>query len=74
MIILSIIKLWVYESNRTHEDCKGNSGYAMSIDKGAIVGFYKKQKLNTKRFIETEIVGVDDAQIFKKIWQQCALK
>ena len=39
---LSIIKWWVDASNRTHMDCKGRSGYVMSLGKDAIVILSKK--------------------------------
>jgi hypothetical protein len=58
---LSVIKWWVDASDRTHMDCKGHSGYAMSLGKGAVVSYSKKQKINTKSSTETELVGMDDA-------------
>jgi len=58
---ISIIKWWVDTSDRTHMDCKGHSGYAMSLGKGIVVSFLKKYKLNAKSTMETELVGADDA-------------
>ena len=67
MDILSIIKWWVDASDITHMDCKGHSIYAMSIGKGDIIIFYKKQNLKTKSSTETELVGADDA-LLKVFW------
>ena len=41
--------------------CKCYSGYAMSLGKGAIVCFSKKQMLNTNSSTDIELVGADDA-------------
>ena len=39
---VSIIKWWLDASGRTHMDCKGRSGYVMSLGKDAIVILSKK--------------------------------
>eukprot|EP00804_Cyclotella_cryptica_P001128 CCRYP_008414-RB/>CCRYP_008414-RB protein AED:0.57 eAED:0.57 QI:0/-1/0/1/-1/0/1/0/240 len=44
-----------------HWDCKGQTGAAMTMGRGAILSYSWKQKLNTKSSTETELVGVDDA-------------
>ena len=42
-------------------DCKGHSGYSMSLVKGDIFSFYRKQKLNNNSSTLIEIVVADDA-------------
>ena len=44
----------------THWDCKSNTGMIMSLGKGAVMSFSKKQKLNTRSSTEAELVGIDD--------------
>ena len=48
-------------SHAVHWDCKGQTGAGMTLGKGAITSFSRKQKINTKSSTESEIVGVDDA-------------
>jgi hypothetical protein len=48
-------------SHGTHVDCKGHTGAAMTLGKGAAISFSRKQKINTRSSTETEVVGVDDA-------------
>ncbi len=43
-----------------HWDCKGQTGAAMTMGKGAVLSYSWKQKINTKSSTETELVGVDD--------------
>jgi hypothetical protein len=58
---LSQVKWWVDASYNTHEDCKGQTGAMMSLGKGAVVSFSRKQKLNVRSSCEGELVGIDDA-------------
>ena len=58
---LSIIKWWVDTYDRIHMDCKGHSGYAMSLGNGTLASLSKKQKLNMKNTTEMEMVGAGDA-------------
>jgi len=58
---LSVIKLWIDAPDRTHMDCKGHTGYAMYFGKGAMVSYLRKQKINTKRSTEPDLMGMDDA-------------
>ena len=39
---------------------ESQTGATMSLGKGSIFSFSKKQKLNTKSSTEAELVGVDD--------------
>ena len=52
---LSIIKWWIVTSDRTHMDCKGHSGYTMSLGSGTGISFSKKQKLNMKMKSTTDM-------------------
>ena len=48
-------------SHGVHWDCKGQTGAGMTLGRGAVVSFSRKQKINTRSSTESEIVGVDDA-------------
>ena len=54
-------KWQVDASHGTHVDCKGQTGAALTLGKGAAISFSRKQKVNTQSSTETELVGVDDA-------------
>eukprot|EP00956_Cyclotella_meneghiniana_P014156 scaffold21075_cov96-Cyclotella_meneghiniana.AAC.1 len=58
---LQFTKWQVDSSHGTHDDCKGHTGAGMTLGKGAISSFSRKQKINTRSSTETEVVGVDDA-------------
>jgi hypothetical protein len=58
---LGVIHWWVDASYNVHDDCKGQTGAMMSLEKGAPISFSRKQKLNVKSSCEGELVGVDDA-------------
>ena len=52
---LGIIKWWVDAS------CRGQTGVMMSLGKGAVMSFSRKQKLNIRSLVEREVVGINDA-------------
>eukprot|EP00970_Alexandrium_tamarense_P015266 scaffold4923_cov115-Alexandrium_tamarense.AAC.1 len=58
---LSVVKWWVDASYNIHEDCKGHTGAMMSLGKGAVMSFSRKQKLNVRSSTEVELVGIDDS-------------
>ena len=58
---LQCTKWLVDASHGVHNDCRGQTGAAMTLGGGATVSFSHKQKLNTRSSTESEIVGVDDA-------------
>ena len=58
---LGVIRWWVDASYNTHADCRGQTGAMMSLGKGAVINFSRKQKLNVRSSAEGELVGVDDA-------------
>ncbi len=58
---LGVIKWWVDASYNAHEDCRGQTGAMMSLGKGAVMSFSRKQKLNVRSSAEGELVGIDDA-------------
>ena len=58
---LEILQTWVYTSYATHEDMKSYIEVVMSISHDVIHNRYSKQKLNTKRSTEVELVGVSDS-------------
>ena len=57
---LGTVHWYVDASDNTHMDCKGHTGGAMTMGKGATISKSSKQKINTKSSAETEIVGADD--------------
>ena len=59
--ILSAIKFRVCVSFAAHPDYKGHTGAMMSMGSGSIMDLSWKQKINGRKSIEDEIVGVDDA-------------
>eukprot|EP00804_Cyclotella_cryptica_P008702 CCRYP_018543-RA/>CCRYP_018543-RA protein AED:0.42 eAED:0.42 QI:0/0/0/1/1/1/2/0/192 len=58
---MSVICWWVNASYNTHHDCRGQTGAMMSLGKGAVMSFLRKQKLNVRSSAEGELVGIDDA-------------
>ena len=48
-------------SHGVHADCRGHTGAGMTLGRGAIISFSRKQKINTRSSTESELVGVDDA-------------
>ena len=44
-----------------HNNCKGHTGYIMTMGSGAITSFSRNQKISSKSSIEAELIGVDDA-------------
>eukprot|EP00804_Cyclotella_cryptica_P026975 CCRYP_021075-RB/>CCRYP_021075-RB protein AED:0.60 eAED:0.34 QI:0/-1/0/1/-1/0/1/0/236 len=52
---------YVNAAHMVHWDCKGQTGAAVTMGKGAVLSYPWKQKLNTKSSTETKLVGVNDA-------------
>ena len=44
-----------------HDNCRGHNRVEMSFGQGMTLSYSWKQKINTKRSTEAELVGVDDA-------------
>jgi hypothetical protein len=70
---LNVIKLWVDASFATHDNCRGHTGATMSLGRGSIIGMSKKQKINIRSSIESELVGADDA-IPQMMWTRYFLE
>ena len=52
---------WCVDAQFTvHPDMNSHSGVMMSMGQGATISGSKKQKLNTKRLTDSDLVGVDD--------------
>jgi hypothetical protein len=58
---LRVMRWFVDAAHMVHWDCKGQTGAAMTMGRGAVLSYSWKQKCNTKSSTETELVGVDDA-------------
>eukprot|EP00804_Cyclotella_cryptica_P021065 CCRYP_019383-RC/>CCRYP_019383-RC protein AED:0.25 eAED:0.25 QI:0/-1/0/1/-1/0/1/0/272 len=58
---LRVMRWYVDAAHMVHWDCKGQTGAAMTLGRGAVLSYSWKQKANTKSSTETELVGVDDA-------------
>ena len=56
-----VIKWYVDASYAIYDDCKGHIGAMMTLGKGNVISFSRKQKLNTKSSSEAELIGIDDA-------------
>jgi hypothetical protein len=55
-----IPKWWADGSHTAHPNMRGHSGGCMSLGKGMSINTSTKQKLNTRRSTETELVAADD--------------
>jgi hypothetical protein len=55
-----ILKWWVDTSFVVHPNMRGHSGGGLSLGRGFPIVSSTKQKLNTRSYTETEIVGVDN--------------
>eukprot|EP00804_Cyclotella_cryptica_P028413 CCRYP_014199-RC/>CCRYP_014199-RC protein AED:0.39 eAED:0.39 QI:0/-1/0/1/-1/1/1/0/426 len=58
---LRVMRWYVDTAHMVHWDCKGQTGAAMTMGRGAVLSYSWKQKVNTKSSTKTELVGVDDA-------------
>jgi hypothetical protein len=68
-----------------HNDMRSHTGAVLSLGQGALMSMSSKQKINTKRSFEAQLVGVDDAMNFvvwiqlfmgeqmKTVWKESAL-
>ncbi len=66
---ISVNKWYIDAAHAVHDDCKSQSGAAMTCGKGMITSFSRKQKLNGKSLTESELIVVDDA-IGQMLWTQ----
>ena len=57
---LHCVRWWIDTSHNSHEDCCGHNGSMMSLGRGAVLSYSRKQKINTKSSTETELVGTAD--------------
>ena len=51
---------WVYASYVAHEECKGRTGWLMSLGQGAVSILSRKQKIQSKSSKKDKLIGVDD--------------
>ena len=58
---MNVVKWHVDATHAVHEDCKGQTGAAMTLGKGTICNASLKQKLNTRSSAESKSVGSNDA-------------
>ena len=57
---LSTLNWFIDVWHQVHDECKGHTGGALTLGKGATISICRGQKTNTKSSTETEIVGTDD--------------
>ena len=57
---LNIVKLWVDASYAMHPDCRNHTGAKMSLGWVSVSSMPKRQKLNSRRWIEAELIGSDN--------------
>lgn len=55
-----IIKWWIDAAYAVHNDCKSQSGAAMTLGRGMTYSSSVRQKINTRSSTEAELVGVND--------------
>ena len=55
-----ILKWWVDGSFGVHPNMRGHTGGGLSMGRGFPISMSTKQKLNTRRSTESELVAVDD--------------
>ena len=60
IVNVGILKWYIDASYAIHGDCRGHTGALLTMGKGAITSFSRKQKLNSISSIEAEVIGVDD--------------
>ena len=58
---IGIIQWYVDAYFATHRDCKEHTSTMMTLDKGAVLSFSRKQKINAQSLTEGELIGVYDA-------------
>ena len=58
---MKLIKWYIDASHRTHADCKGHRGAAMTLGEGAAVARSDGIKINTRSSTEDELVGMDQS-------------
>lgn len=58
---LEVIKWWVDASYNAHIDCKRQRGAMLTLGEGSMISKSSKEKLNMRRSVEGELVGIDDA-------------
>jgi len=59
-LTLAIQPIWVDSSYAVHLDMRSHTGVVMSLVKGAMYSMSTKQKLNTKRSTEAELLAIDN--------------
>ena len=57
---LELMDKYVDASYVVHQDMRGHTGDILTLERGIIQGKASKQKLNTKRSTESELVGASD--------------
>ena len=56
---LGLVTWFVDASYTVHNDCRGQLGTMMTLGKGAVTNFSRKQRLNEKSSTEAELISVD---------------
>ena len=60
---MNVLKWWVDSSYAAHDDMRGNTRGTIPMGKDghvSIISISKKQKINTKRSTEAELIGEDN--------------
>ena len=70
---LSVISWFIDASYAVHEDCKGHTGAAMTLGKGAATSGSWKQKLQGRSSTENELIGVHDV-LPQVLWSRYFIK
>ena len=57
---IPVSKWWIDASHAVHSTCRSHMGAAVTIGKGAIMSYSRKQRINTRSSTVSELVAVDD--------------
>ena len=58
---IGIIEWYVDAAYAIHDDCCDHTSEIITLEKGAIISFSCKQKLNAKSSTEDELIGINEA-------------
>jgi hypothetical protein len=70
---MQTVKWWVDAAFAVHNDMKGHTGGVMSLERGAMYGASKKQKIVSRSSTEAELIGVYDV-MSQIMWTRHFLK
>ena len=70
---LSSLNCFIDALHQVHNDCKGHTGGALTLGKGAATSICRGHQTNTKNPTETEIMGTDNI-LLQVLWTKYFIK